>query len=163
VTVRIIGATLRDLSYCAANMRPEDRAEIDAQHSGWTPTGLAALHLRDHAYCALIDGNPEAAFGAGRIFDHLFIAWSFMTRRGWRAVPRMTAFVREAMFPAILEAGAQRVEARALASNVSARRWLKKLGATEDCELENYGRNGESFILYSWTRSRFNGGDDLFL
>ena len=28
MTVRIIPATLRDLSYSAANLRPEDRAEI---------------------------------------------------------------------------------------------------------------------------------------
>ena len=30
-STRIIPATLRDLSYIAANLRPEDRAEIDCQ------------------------------------------------------------------------------------------------------------------------------------
>lgn len=153
MTVRIVGACLRDLSFVAANMRPEDRAEIDCQHSEWTPAGLAALHLRDHSYVGLIDGNPEAAFGAGRVFDHLWIAWSWMSRKGWRAVPRITAFVREVMVPAIYEAGGMRVEARALATNTSARRWLKKLGATERCELPCYGRGGETFILFDWVRS----------
>ena len=31
MTLRIIPATLRDLSYIAANLRAEDRAEIDCQ------------------------------------------------------------------------------------------------------------------------------------
>lgn len=43
---RIVAATLRGLSYIAANLRPEDRAEIDCQLDHWSPALLAltALH-----------------------------------------------------------------------------------------------------------------------
>lgn len=150
---RIVGATIRDLSYVAANMRPEDRAEVEAQFDDWSPAGLAALSLRDHAYCVEMDGNPEAAFGAGRVgHRNLWLAWSWMTPRGWRCVPRISDFVRRVMIPDIYASGGQRVEARALEANQSARRWLKRLGAVERCALPCYGRSGETFVLYDWTR-----------
>ncbi|MBN9270442.1 MAG: hypothetical protein J0J15_09370, partial [Mesorhizobium sp.] len=62
--VRIVPATLRDLSYIAANLRPEDRDEIDCQCDGWTPALLALTALQGLAYVAELDGNPEAGFGA---------------------------------------------------------------------------------------------------
>lgn len=155
MTVRIVGATLRDLSYVAANLRPDDYAEVNAQFDAWSPALIAALALRDHAYIAMLDANPEAAFGAGRAGTHSghWIAWSYGTARMRRCVPLVTAFVREVIVPAIYEAGGQRVEARALASNTMARRWLKRLGAVEDCTLKSYGRNGEDFLLFSWARA----------
>lgn len=157
MSVQIVAATLRDLSYVASNMRPEDRAECDAQFDEWIPEGLASVSLRDHAYIAEVNGNPEAAFGAG-VFGHRgqWVAWSWMTPRGWRAVPQITEFVRSVMVPAVYAAGGQRVEARALEANASARRWLKRMGATERCSLPCYGKNGETFILYDWIRTDWN-------
>jgi len=35
----------------------------------------------------------------------------------------------------------------------TARNWLKRMGATERCELPAFGRSGEDFVLYDWTRS----------
>jgi hypothetical protein len=162
VTSRIVGATLRDLSYVASRLRPDDKAEVDAQFDDWSPALIAALSLRDHAYVVLVDENPEAAFGAGRTQHRaLWTAWSFMSRRGWRAVPRITEFVRAVMIPDIYASGGQRVEARALADNHSARRWLKRMGATEQGLLRNYGRNGEDFVLFEWCRCDFGDADVL--
>lgn len=157
MTCRIVGATLRDLSYIASRLRPEDKAEVDAQFDDWTPEWLAAVSLREHAYIAELQGNPEAAFGAG-IVGHagLWVAWSWMSPKGWRAVPRITEFVRAVMVPDIYVKGGQRVEARALKTNLSARRWLRKMGATERCELPCYGRHGEAFVLYDWIRSDYH-------
>ncbi|TPM53264.1 hypothetical protein FJ959_22305 [Mesorhizobium sp. B2-2-4] len=152
MSVRIIGGNLRDLSYIAANLRPEDRAEVDCQLDGWTPATLAIQALHGFAYVAELDGNPEAAFGAGEVRSGLWIAWSWGTKRMRRCVPRITQFFYDVLGPDVASRGAHRVEARALADNDLAIRWLNRLGAHERCLLPAYGKNGEDFILFDWTR-----------
>lgn len=156
MTARIIAANFRDLSYIAANIRDEDRTEAEAQFGPIHYIDMATAHMRDRAYVVTVDGNPEAAFGAARLVgDHLWVAWSWGTNRIHRAVPIITRFVRDSMVPDLIEQGAWRVEARALASHTGARRWLSRMGATERCSLPQYGRNGEDFILYDWTRDAY--------
>lgn len=152
MTVRIIGGTIRDLSYIAANLRPADQAEIDCQFDEWTPAMLALHAMQGRAYVVELDGNPEAAFGAAPLRSGLWIAWSWGTKRMKRCVPRITQFFYAVLGPDVAAQGAWRVEARALASNELALRWLHRLGATERCLLPCYGKNGEDFILWDWTR-----------
>jgi hypothetical protein len=156
MTVRIIPATLRDLSYVAANLRPEDRAEVDCQLDAWSPELLALAALQGFAYVAELDGNPEAGFGAVEQRGGLWTAWSWGTRRMRRCVPDITRFFHAELGPQVAARGAWRVEARALAANDLALRWLARLGATRRCPLPGYGRNGESFILFDWTRESWN-------
>lgn len=156
MTVRIIGGNLRDLSYIAANLRPEDRAEVSCQLDSWTPAHLALTAMQGFAYVAELDGNPEAGFGAAEARSGLWIAWSWGTRRMRRCVPLITQFFFEVLGQTVASRGAWRVEARALASNDMALRWLHRLGATERCRLPAYGKNGEDFILFDWTRETWN-------
>lgn len=156
MTTRIVPATLRDLSYIAANLRPEDRAEIDCQCDGWTPALLALTALQGLAYVAELDGNPEAGFGAAEQRSGLWTAWSWGTRRMRRCVPDITRFFHGVLGRQVAARGAFRVEARPLAGNELALRWLTKLGATQRCRLPAYGRNGEDFFLYDWTREGWN-------
>ncbi|RUV02922.1 hypothetical protein EOA79_16920, partial [Mesorhizobium sp. M1A.F.Ca.IN.020.03.2.1] len=139
---RIVPATLRDLSYIAANLRPEDRAEIDCQLDHWSPALLALTALQGFAYVAELDGNPEAGFGAAEQRSGLWIAWSWGTRRMKRCVPEITRFFHAVLGTRVAAKGAWRVEARALAENELALRWLDRLGATQRCRLPGYGRNG---------------------
>ncbi|MER9449652.1 hypothetical protein [Mesorhizobium sp. M0254] len=156
MTLRIIPATLRDLSYIAANLRPEDRAEIDCQLDHWSPVLLALTALQGFAYVAELDSNPEAGFGAAEQRSGLWIAWSWGTRRVKRCVPGITAHFHAVLACQVAARGAWRVEARALAANHLALRWLGRLGATQRCRLLGYGRNGEDFFLYDWTREGWN-------
>lgn len=151
--VEIIPASFRDLSYIAAHIRPEDREEVECQTGPLHYVDLAAMHYRDNANVALVNGNPEAAFGASRIAgDHYWTAWMWGTKRIRRAVPAIGHYVRNTMIPELLDRGAMRVEARALATHHSAQRWLEAMGATRRCDLPCFGMNGESFVLYDWTR-----------
>lgn len=151
---RVIGGTLRDLSYIAANLRPDDKAEIDCQCEAWKPAQLALAALQGHAYVVTLDGNPEAAFGATEQRTGLWIIWSWGSRRMWRTVPTITKFCMEVVIPDVLNAGAMRGEARAMASNQMAVRWLERLGATRQGVLRNFGKNGEDFLLFEWVRSK---------
>ncbi|MBL8578094.1 MAG: hypothetical protein JNK47_12775 [Mesorhizobium sp.] len=149
---RIRGGNFRDLSYIAANLRKEDFAEIDCQVDGWTPEALALSAMQGFSYVAELDGNPEVAFGACEQRRGLWTAWSWGTPRLKRCIPRVTQFFFAVLGPAVAERGAWRVEARPIADNPVALAWLRKLGATERCLLPGYGKNGEDFILFDWTR-----------
>ena len=150
--VSIRGANLRDLSYVAGRLRAADREELDAQHPGWTPAAVAAAHLAGYGYVVCVDGNPEAAFGAIEQRAALWIIWAFGTEHMWRCAPLMRDFGVTELLPQLLDDGAQRAEARALPRNSGGNRLLEALGATRRCELPGYGVNGETFILWDWTR-----------
>jgi hypothetical protein len=151
----VVDATLRDLSYIAAHMRASDRAEVECQIDNWNAAYVAALSLRDFAFVVELNGNPEAAFGCGQVRKGYWIAWSWGTDRIARCVPTMVSFITGQLQPAVYEAGALRVEARALSSHKSARRFLDRIGGTFRCELPSYGKNGEPFVLYDWTRETY--------
>lgn len=149
----IVAATLRDLSYVASRLRPEDEREASCQFEQFSPALLATVSLKDHAYCVEVNGNPEAAFGAcSTSHKGLWVAWSWMSTKGWRAVPKITEFVRDVMIPDIIAQGCWRCEARAMAENTGAHRWLRRMGAYERCELPGWGKNGEDFRLFEWLR-----------
>jgi hypothetical protein len=151
--ITIVPGTLRDLSFIASRLREDDRREAEALLGPFHYIDLAAMHLRDVVYVALDDGNPVSAFGASRLFgNHLWTAWSWGSDDIAKAIPTVTRFIRNHMIPELLEYGAHRVEARALASHTLARRWLKLIGATERCELPMFGINGEDFCLFDWTK-----------
>src|SRR6185295_14217532 len=46
----------------------------------------------------------------------------------------------------------RRVEARALKEHVAARRFIRACGAREECELVDFGINGETYVLCAWTK-----------
>lgn len=58
-------ATLRGLSYIAANLRPEDRAEIDCQLDHWSPAVLALKRCRALPMSPSLDGFGAAEQHAG--------------------------------------------------------------------------------------------------
>jgi hypothetical protein len=145
-------ANLRDLAYIAANMRPADRAEVECQLDRWDATAIAAMSLQGYAYTVELDGNPEAAFGAGQVRQGYWIAWSWGTRKLWRCLPAMIDYIEHDLQPRVYADGARRVEARALSSHSLAHRFLERIGGHRRCDLPAYGKNGEDFVLYDWTR-----------
>jgi len=152
--VRIVPGTIRDLSYVAARLRPDDRSEVDCLIPGWTPAGLALAALHGSAYIVELDRNPEAAFGACEHRHGLWNIWAWGSRRMGRCVPAIRNFCLNVLMPDLLNAGALRGEARAMHSHASAHLLLKRLGATPVCLLRNYGMNGEDFVLFEWVRSK---------
>ena len=137
----------------ASRLRPEDEREVACQFEQWSPAFLAQISLKDHAYVVEVAGNPEAAFGAcSMTHKGLWVAWSWGSVQIWRAVPVITRFVRDVMIPDIIAQGCWRCEARAMAENTGAHRWLKRMGAVERCDLLGWGKGGETFKLFDWTR-----------
>jgi len=156
MTVRIAGGSLRDLTYILGNLRPADRNEIECQMAEWDAPLIALRCMQGFAYVAELNGNPEAAFGAIEQRPGLWEAWSWGTRKMPRCIPEITRFFFAVLGPDVASREAWRVEARPSADNDLASRWLRKLGATERCRLPRFGKNGEDFKLFDWTRESWN-------
>lgn len=158
MSISIIPATLRDISYVAANMTDADWAECAAQlPEGSTPIEVAYLsHAADsgHNYIVTRRGQPIAAFGVCQdtFRPWAWKAWMYGTADAPRAVPEISRFGLDVIKPSLLRQGATRLEAISHADHLIAHGWLERLGAVRRCALKGYGRGGADFILYEWTR-----------
>ncbi len=149
--VEIVPATLRDVSFIAANMCPEDRREIYCQlPAGIDAPAVAQLHMLGDAWCAMVGGQPAEAFGATAATVSVLNLWAFGTHSRRRAIPEVTRFLR-ALVPQWIERGITRCEARAICGHDLAHRWLRGLGGQE-IALPAWGKGGEDFTLFWWTR-----------
>ena len=150
--VDIVPATLRDVSYIAANMRPCDREEIYGQVPlGTKPAEIAAFCIGGgQSWTAFDRGQPSGAFGFSEISDGVLNGWAFGRPGFERCIPAVTRFVFSEIVPGWLKQGIRRIEVRTIETHTSAHRWLEAAGAERCCALEDWGRNGECFQLYAW-------------
>ena len=157
--VEIRPATLRDCTFVAANMRDQDHRELTAilDESRVSLGALCFLSAPDTSWCAWLDGSPIAAFGfSPGVMPHTcWSAWAYGTKRMRRAIPAISRHGQRVVAPMLIDRGVLRVEVRSIADHDIAHQWLAGLGAAPECRLEDYGLNGETFILYAWTRSRY--------
>lgn len=156
MTIEIVPATLRDLTWIAAHMRPEDWAEIvPVCPEGIEPWEIAGRALASpEAWVARWKGQPVAALGVQSLTATVFNAWAFGTKAMWRAVPALTRFVLEERVPDWLRLGITRVEARSIAGNDRAHHWMIRMGA-HPTPCRSFGRNGEDYVMFAWLAEDF--------
>lgn len=158
VAISIVPPTLRDVTYIAANIRPEDWREIACQ----MPDGTTAIDVAlwsvsaGQAWVARIDNQPVALFGASpqTAAGNVLALWAWGTKRMRRVAPAITRFVRDDRAPEWIAAGKTRAEARSIAGHTEAHRWLSGLGFIAE-PLPQWGKGGEDFILFSMTLDRW--------
>ena len=141
-------------SWWRQNLRARDRAELFATEWSDDPAVLAEHAANSGAFrwgCYL-DGRPVAMIGAAPRWPGVWTAWAWGTDDWPRVVLTLTRHVRRFMLPALLRAGAHRVDAWALAEHEDARRWLERCGAKPVNHLVGWGRNRETFVVHVWTR-----------
>jgi hypothetical protein len=100
------------------------------------------------------DGVPTGAFGwaPATPAGTLWVGWAFGTHKLRRSIPDISKFITLNQWPYLMRTyRPKRLEVRSLESHDVSHRWLTSLGATRECELKRYGRDGETFVLYSWT------------
>jgi hypothetical protein len=163
MTFTIRNATVRDMCWIAAHMRPNDWREISAL-IGDVPRRDAALMMlassrRPHggvyAWQVEEDGQPIAAWGFSYVYEHVASAWSYGTSRMCRAIVPITGW-SQIYLPQLFEAEKQqRVEVRTIEDHDISHKWLRRVGAELECVLPCYGRHGETFHQYVWTREAF--------
>lgn len=138
--------------YVVENMRDWDRREVFAGR--WTddPYPVAAeLAACDFAWLAGTD-RPIAAVGAFPKWPGVWSVLMIATDEFRSIHLSLTKFVKRVIIPTLVESGAHRAECHSLEGHEEAHRWLELLGARREGTCYGYGRNGENFHCYVWSR-----------
>ena len=139
------------------DLRPADRRELAATLWDFDPAGLAEASARAPLGFVAGDeaGRAVAVVGATPLWPGVWQVGLFATPR-WPAVARAVQLrVRRRLVPDLLRAGAHRAQAFSDARHHEAHRWLRRLGARCEGRLAAFGRAGEDFLLFAWTRDAF--------
>jgi RimJ/RimL family protein N-acetyltransferase len=150
---------VRDACFIAANLRAADLQEIAPQWQAFDARtlGLCAVQYSIPGFAWSIrdgEGQPVAAYGFSQAtpFDpEHWQAWAFGTDQFRRAVPLMTRHLLSVAD--VIRERCRRCQVITLVGHDLSHRWLRKLGARREGLLQSYGRNGEAFEVYAWTRS----------
>ncbi len=144
------------LSFVAANMRDMDWKEIRCQLPE-ERRGMAAEIVfyagGPHRYAGVLNGCPVAVWGMFELRPGLWTAWAYGTDRLGRVAPLISKHIFETVVPDILARGARRVEVRSLKGHSHVDGWLSRMGGVLECEMPDYGANGETFNLWAWRKS----------
>jgi hypothetical protein len=149
---------LADMLHITSNLRARDFDEISATRFVPSRQEFAqrlaeeATYSGNFRWIAYRDGIPVAAIGATPRWPHVWSVWAFGTTDWPRVVLSLTKHVRRVIIPALYATGARRADCMALSTHEDARRWLEHLGAAPEKTMDNWGKNGESFVLYCWAR-----------
>ncbi len=165
--VEIRPGTLRDLCFIAANIRDQDRREIEATAlvSSMTEAAFLSWHTSgpEWSWTVWLGDQPHGAFGVSYISPmqpHLRSAWAWGTNRFKRCVPAITRFCLAEWPARLIGEGVTRVEIRSLKDHDIAHRWLKGMGARHEGLMTGYGTQGEDFELWALLKEDFS--DVLF-
>ena len=145
---------LDDVLAVTRNMRARDAEEIFALRWHDSPCHLAeeVMHAGEFRWGAYLDGRPIAMLGAFPQWPRVWSVWSFGTDEFRKVAPAMARHVKTFMIPALENAGAIRAFCWSMEAHTDACRWLEFLGAAPEVKLDKYGKNGQTFVCYGWTR-----------
>lgn len=155
--MRIDKPTADEIRAVALDMRPSDYDEFIALSFANSREELAENLVQR------LSGRPDVMVGA--LDEPICIGATIEMRPNvitllFFATPRfadigipITRFIRQNLFTRFRDAGIHRIEALSIKGHDQAHRWLRTLGLdAETGELPSYGRNGEPFIQFAWTR-----------
>jgi hypothetical protein len=148
----------QDAIFVARNMREWDAKEIYATRWDDDPVEVVDLCLTLAAGFSWVAGKDEpiAVIGAWPRYNGVWSVYMFGTDRFPEIGLGMTRFVRQAMIPALVEAGIHRADCQSIEGHTDAHRWLKKQGLHQEGPLlEGFGRNGENFLQFVWLRKNY--------
>jgi hypothetical protein len=140
--------------YVMRNLRPADVRELEATRYGDLDRDALAYEitkvwtLNGHGWAAYGDGQPVALFGAAQPWPGVFSAFMLATDDFPRIALPVTKFVRRIFIPFLRQHG-HRVEARSIEGHDEAHRWLRVLGATEECRMKAFAKDGADFLVFT--------------
>lgn len=155
--MKIVPATLRDMSYVLYHLNPSDEEELACQ--------IDPTLRRDHLAYALLmggenfavrnDDQPVAVFGTAPLNRATVSVWALGTKAMPRAAPYISRHMLKHHAPKLLADGIRHMEARSHANHHTAHRWLLGLGAKQHGDPFPFGNAGEPFLLFRWTKEEF--------
>ena len=149
--IRVEQPTREALAYIVANLREQDRLELDATTYALDDGYVGHLWALRASQWVVSDGLPAAVIGAWPRWPGVWGVYAFGTDAFESVALTLTKHVRRHMIPAMLRAGCHRAECASIESHHRAHRWLERLGAKrEGPPMLGYGKRGEAFIRFVW-------------
>lgn len=143
-----------DIDYVMHRLRHYDHIEASATSHSDNPEDWARLIAGAGAFqwAAYWGEFPVAVFGAMERWPGVWSGWCLGTDNFPHVALSVSRFIKWVMVPALFDAGMNRLDAYALQDYAVTHRWLRMLGASPEVALENWGKNGETFVSYVWLR-----------
>jgi hypothetical protein len=156
--MKLLKVELPLVQHITANLRPADRLEAHATRWNDSDEDLATEIMAWAGgvswIAALPDtGEPVAVLGACNVWPGYWSCFMMTTDKFPQIGFPLTKFAKNRMIPLLMELGGWRGEARSMVSHTEAHRWLEALGAKRESTLKCYGKNGEDYFNYVWTRN----------
>lgn len=151
------------LLYIVQNMRELDRYEIlatlyemetDEANELITQMTLDSATKIGIGWIGYRGNEPIAVLGMSMMRPNVAQVWMFATDRWPLVALSLTKFAKKTIIPLLKDSRTHRAQCFSIEGHHVAHRWLDMLGATEECEVPNYGKNGESFHLFAWSEGR---------
>lgn len=141
----------------AYRMREQDYEELAA-------TSFAANRheLADHLAVGIarvptmfvgLAEEPSVVVGWSMPRPGVALIGMFATDNFNKIASALNRFVTRELFQDINRHNIHRMECYSLGTHTQAHSWLEWLGLTKEADLEGYGRNGEKFVSFAWTRN----------
>lgn len=152
--MKLLKPSLLDVLYIVRHMREADRRELFATRNDDDEDRLAMDVLQRWGPWTWVAGSDElgavAVFSATKVWPGHWSVGMFATDKFPAIGAAMTRRIKRAIIPAIRAEGIRRAECKSLVDHVDAHAWLEKLGFKRKVLLEEYGKNGEPFYLFTW-------------
>ena len=156
-TVSLEQITYADAVYVARRLRKWDAKEIMPLLCGGAEDLALRASSADYGRAALCDGQPVAVFGATELTPAVWQVFMFATDNWSKVALSVTRHIKKEMVPILYDAGANRAECRSHGEYKWAHRWLECLGARKEATFEEYGPERQTYVMYSWRRSFYEG------
>lgn len=143
------------VGHVARNMRQRDKDEIYATRWSDDPDALAKAVVSCDPFALVAcsdDKEPVCVFGVHEMWPGVFSVFMFATDRWDEVSLSVTKHALRIMIPCVMSEGFVRAECRSLSTHTQAHEWLELLGASKESEHACYGKNGETFFTYCWTK-----------
>lgn len=145
--------TLDEILYVCQNLRDVSRREIFQATDATEDQFAFAIHgAPGFKWVGYHDGLPAAILGGRPTHRGVWTVYGFGTDHWidiWRDVTRTA---RRELIPAVKATDAHRAHSMTLTDAPDIHRWLRLLGATEECVMRGYGRGGEDFTMFVWLK-----------
>jgi hypothetical protein len=153
---------LTKVGWLCRNLAPRDRDEILAVQFDDDPEFLTkrTMAMKNFAWLACIDGKPAGIFGAAPCWPGHWEAFAYGSEDYPKVIVPLTRHVRRFCVPALIHYHVRLVKCWVQASYLEARRWVLMAipGAIEACLVQDFGRNGEDFVMITWRPQEAQNG-----
>jgi len=155
--LRLEAADYTDVVQVAHRMRERDVQEFLAVSHATDRAELAEQLVKrfgqsDELIAARVDGEAVAVGGCMQHRPNVVTLLFFATDGFPAAALGLTRFITRVLFPEVKAAGAHRIECVSHVEHRDAHRWIEMLGLRREAELKGFGRAGETFLQFAWTR-----------